>query len=83
MTSTKGSPALKKKLAAGRLGSGLARAQGCRALKKPGGLHVVEPSPTDLRRRVREGFTFLPYSLDTRMLDTTCRAGLEAVRRKR
>ncbi len=52
-------------------------------LGKPGGLHVVEPRPEELQRRIEEGFTFLAYSLDTRMLDTVCRAGLEAVRGSR
>lgn len=39
----------------------------------PSGIHVVEPNPNDLEQRISEGFTFLPFSLDTRMLDTTCR----------
>lgn len=52
-------------------------------LGKPGGLHVVEPNPQDLKQRVEQGFKFLAYSLDTRMLDTVCRAGLDAMRSSR
>lgn len=43
----------------------------------PGGLHVVEPDPTMLKRRLREGYRFIAYSLDTRMLDVTCRRALD------
>lgn len=52
------------------------------ALGKPGGLHIVEPDIIQLEKRIKEGFKFIAYSLDTRMLDTTCRAGLAAVRRE-
>ena len=52
------------------------------ALEKPGGLHIVEPNITQLEERINEGFKFIAYSLDTRMLDTTCRTGLRHVRRK-
>lgn len=51
------------------------------ALKKPGGLHIVEPDPAQLKRRLREGFQFLAYSLDTRMIDTACRAGLKGIKK--
>lgn len=48
---------------------------------KPGGLHVVEPVPDQLREHAARGFRFLAYSLDTRMLDTACRHGLAECRR--
>lgn len=51
-------------------------------LNKPGGLHIVEPDNLQLEKRIKEGFKFIAYSLDTRMLDTACRAGLAAVRRE-
>jgi len=51
------------------------------AMNKPGGLHVVEPDAAELQRRIAEGFKFLAYSVDFRMLDATCRAGLAAIRR--
>lgn len=47
---------------------------------KPGGLHVVEPDAAQVREHVARGFRFLAYSLDTRMLDTTCRSGLAECR---
>lgn len=51
-------------------------------LNKPGGIHIVEPDIVQLGKRIKEGFKFIAYSLDTRMLDTACRAGLAAVRRE-
>ena len=51
------------------------------AKAKPGGLHVVEPAPAQLREHVASGFRFLAYSLDSRMLDTACRSGLAECRR--
>ena len=45
-------------------------------LKKSGGLHIVEPNPEELKSRIEEGFQFLAYSVDFRMLDISCRAGL-------
>jgi 2-dehydro-3-deoxyglucarate aldolase len=50
------------------------------AKTKPGGLHVVEPAPEQLRAHVARGFRFLAYSLDTRMLDMACRSGLAECR---
>ena len=47
---------------------------------KPGGLHVVEPDPEELQRRVDEGYRFLAYSVDIRMLDVACRQGLGQLR---
>ena len=46
----------------------------------PGGVHIVEPDPAQLRRRIKEGFRFIAYGMDTRMLDTVCRAGLESIK---
>ena len=45
--------------------------------KKPGGLHIVEPNQEELKLRIGEGFRFLAYSVDERMLDVSCRAGLK------
>ena len=44
------------------------------------GIHVIEPDVAELRHRVDEGYNFLAYSLDIRMLDRTCRDGLDAIR---
>lgn len=46
----------------------------------PGGLHVVEPDLLELRRRIKEGYQFLAYSVDIRMLDVSCRQGVEMIR---
>jgi 2-dehydro-3-deoxyglucarate aldolase len=39
----------------------------------PLGIHVVEPSTTELKKRIRQGFRFLPFSMDSVLL----RKGLE------
>jgi 2-keto-3-deoxy-L-rhamnonate aldolase RhmA len=48
--------------------------------KKAPGIHVVEPDLAELRRRLDQGYRFVAYSLDIRMLDRACRTGLNAVR---
>ena len=45
-----------------------------------GGIHVIEPNPSQLEQHIREGFRFIAYSLDVRMLDVTCRTGLDHIR---
>ncbi|MHB8132412.1 MAG: HpcH/HpaI aldolase family protein [Mobilitalea sp.] len=52
-----------------------------RSTSKIPGLHVVEPDVDQLQQRVREGYLFLAYSVDIRMLDTCCRAAIEKIRR--
>jgi len=44
------------------------------------GIHVIDPDTEELRQRVDEGFNFIAYSLDIRMLDRACRLGLDAIR---
>ncbi len=51
------------------------------AMGKSGGMHVVEPTPEKVAAFVADGFRFLAYSLDTRMLDVACRSGLAECRR--
>jgi hypothetical protein len=51
------------------------------ALGKTGGLHVVEPDSAKLREAIGNGFRFLAYSLDIRILDVHSRLGLEECRR--
>jgi len=36
-----------------------------RAFSVPVGIHVVEPSMPELRQRIRQGFRFLPFSIDS------------------
>ena len=45
--------------------------------RKSGGLHIVEPDPKELKARIEQGFLFLAYSVDFRMLDVACRAGIK------
>ncbi|MBC6962798.1 MAG: 2,4-dihydroxyhept-2-ene-1,7-dioic acid aldolase, partial [Nitrosomonas sp.] len=47
---------------------------------KAGGVHVIEPDPAMLQQRIEQGFTFLGYSLDIRMLDSLCRNHLNIIR---
>ena len=37
----------------------------CKKFKKPAGIHVVEPSVSNLRKRIKEGYKFLPFGIDT------------------
>jgi len=52
-------------------------------VSKSSGLHVVEPNIAQLEKRIEEGFKFIAYSLDTRMLDISCRSALAVARRRR
>ena len=45
----------------------------------PGGVHIVEPDSAQLRRCIEEGNRFIAYGVDFRMLDVTCRVGLESI----
>lgn len=48
----------------------------------PGGIHIIEPNPEELQQRIDEGNQFIAYSMDTRMLDVSCRKGLAAIKEK-
>lgn len=37
----------------------------CKKLNKPAGIHVVEPSVALLKKRINEGYKFLPFGMDT------------------
>lgn len=41
----------------------------CKKFNKPVGIHVVQPSVKLLRARIREGFKFLPFGIDTVLLN--------------
>lgn len=45
-----------------------------------GGIHIIEPEPQQLQQRIDEGYRFIAYSLDIRMLDVSCRDGLNNIR---
>jgi 2-dehydro-3-deoxyglucarate aldolase len=57
------------------------RAAGRRA-GKPGGIHVVEPDEAALKKRLRQGFRFIAYSLETRIYDAAVRSALRAAGRR-
>lgn len=52
------------------------------ASDRAAGIHVVQPDVEELLQRVEEGYSFLAYSLDVRMLDAACRSGLDGIRNK-
>jgi 2-keto-3-deoxy-L-rhamnonate aldolase RhmA len=45
----------------------------------PAGLHIVEPDLVRLREVIAEGYRFIAYSVDVRMLDMAARAGIHAL----
>ncbi len=42
----------------------------------PAGLHIVEPDLQQLEQTIREGYTFIAYSVDIRLLDVSVRQGI-------
>lgn len=50
-----------------------------REFPKARGIHVVEPSIEDLQQKIEEGYRFIAYSIDIRILDTSCRFALSAI----
>ena len=57
----------------------------CRAIlqkatkaKVPCGVHVVHPSRAELTKRIRQGYRFLPYSIDSVFLATQAKIGKKA-----
>ena len=46
----------------------------------PAGLHIVEPDTDRLKKAIREGYRFIAYSVDMRMLDVSARAGVQIVK---
>ena len=44
---------------------------------KAPGIHVVEPDIEELKLRIEQGYRFVAYSVDIRMLDCACRSALE------
>ena len=50
-----------------------------RKMKITRGIHIIEPDPKELKKRIEEGYRFIAYSLDIRMLDTSCRIGIDTI----
>jgi len=48
-----------------------------------GGVHIIEPDEQKLEDRISQGYRFIAYSLDIRMLDSLCRSAVNKVKRIR
>jgi 2-dehydro-3-deoxyglucarate aldolase len=44
----------------------------CHENSIPCGIHIVDPSPRDLRSRIDEGYRFIAYSIDSVFLNKSC-----------
>lgn len=51
-----------------------------RLLNIPAGFHVVEPDTAALRRKIKEGYKFLAFSLDTLLLGRFCQESLRKIK---
>ena len=45
------------------------------------GIHIIQPNPEKVIERVKEGFKMIGYSLDITMIGTSCREGLDTIKR--
>jgi 2-keto-3-deoxy-L-rhamnonate aldolase RhmA len=54
--------------------------QAGRRANRCAGVHLVEPDPARLRELIADGYDFIAYSVDFRMLDVMARQGLAAAR---
>lgn len=45
----------------------------------PSGIHIVEPNPILFRKAVSDGFSIIAYSVDTRFIETTVSASIDAI----
>ncbi|MDO8282170.1 MAG: aldolase/citrate lyase family protein [Thermodesulfovibrionia bacterium] len=55
----------------------------CKKLKKPSGFHVIAPDAGLIKEKVKRGFTFLAFSLDTLFLGSKIKEELKAVKEKK
>ena len=51
-----------------------------KGIRKISGIHVVEPDVDQLQQYVQDGYRFLAYSVDFRMLDTCCRLAIKKIK---
>lgn len=52
-----------------------------KAHEMAGGIHVVDPDFEQLKLRLKEGFSFIGYGMDIRILDVFCRDQMAAIRK--
>lgn len=55
----------------------------CKKLKKPPGFHVIPPSAAELEDKIKGGFRFLSFSLDTLFLGEKIKVETEKLNKKR
>lgn len=48
-----------------------------KSLGATGGVHIIEPNPKELSDKISDGYNFIAYSLDVRMLSAACVNGLQ------
>lgn len=46
--------------------------ESCIRLKKAAGVHIVQPNSLELEKRIKEGFQFIAYSIDSVFLNESC-----------
>lgn len=56
--------------------------EACLEIKKTVGIHVVQPDVKEVERRIRQGFNFIGYSLDTIILGKTYREHLSIIKKQ-
>jgi len=53
----------------------------CKKLKKPAGFHVIPPYAGELKKKIKENFKFLAFSLDTLFLGRKIESELKGIKR--
>jgi 2-dehydro-3-deoxyglucarate aldolase len=46
--------------------------ESCIRLKKAAGVHIVQPNSLELDKRIKEGFQFIAYSIDSVFMNKSC-----------
>ena len=52
----------------------------CAQRNVPSGFHVIESDPVKLQERIKQGCTFLAYSIDFFFLGDNARAGMQQIK---
>jgi 2-dehydro-3-deoxyglucarate aldolase len=54
-----------------------------RSMNSNAGIHVIPPDPKEVRMRIRQGYRFIGFSLDTLLLATACQNGIDRLKKAR
>jgi 2-dehydro-3-deoxyglucarate aldolase len=46
--------------------------EACLRLKVAAGIHIVQANPSDLEKKIKEGFKFIAYSIDAVFINLSC-----------